>query len=125
CTEPKERDEIKNTPGSDKIFWGCFSLTKKGQKFKKYPSELKYQVVKLFIEENLPKKTIASLLGISPDRVRLWIKNYLLYGEAECKRGKPKKESFEEEMERLRAENAYLKLLMKKFLRKEIVKKLK
>ncbi|APT73420.1 hypothetical protein SU69_01870 [Thermosipho melanesiensis] len=57
-----------------------------------------------FIEENLSKKTIGSLLGISPDRVRLWIKNYLLYGEAECKRGKPKKESFEEEMERLRAE---------------------
>ena len=91
-------------------------MAKKGQKFKKYPSEIKYQVVKLFIEENLPKKTIASLLGIPPDRVRLWIKNYLLYGDVERKRGRPKKESFEEEMERLRAENAYLKLLMEKIL---------
>ncbi|SHH26560.1 transposase, partial [Thermosipho atlanticus] len=85
-------------------------MAKKGQKFKKYSSKLKEEVIRLYFEEQLPKRTIASLLGIDQNRVRLWINNYLTHGTVELKRGRPKKETLEEEMERLRAENAYLKL---------------
>jgi hypothetical protein len=53
----------------------------------------------------------------------LWIKNYLTYGNIELKRGRPKKETTEEEMERLRAENAYLKLLVEKILEEREIKK--
>ncbi|WP_155760990.1 hypothetical protein [Thermosipho melanesiensis] len=37
-------------------------MAKKWQKFKKYSSELKYQVIKLFIEENLPEKLLLFFL---------------------------------------------------------------
>ncbi|MFN4201296.1 MAG: transposase [Fervidobacterium gondwanense] len=87
-------------------------MAKKGQKFKKYSAELKQEVIRLYLEEHLPKRTIASLLGIDEGRVRLWIKNYLTHGSVELKKGRPKKEAHELELERLRAENAYLKLLI-------------
>lgn len=98
-------------------------MAKKGQKFRKYSSKMKQEVIRLHMDEKLPKKTIASLLGIPESRVRLWIKNYLTYGNIELKRGRPKKETTEEEMERLRAENAYLKLLVEKILEEREIKK--
>ncbi|MBT1247015.1 MULTISPECIES: transposase [unclassified Thermosipho (in: thermotogales)] len=51
-------------------------MAKKGQKFKKYSPKLKEEVIRLYFEEQLPKRTIASLLGIDQSRVRLWINNY-------------------------------------------------
>ena len=98
-------------------------MARKGQKFRKYSSEIKQEVVRLYLEEHLPKRTIASLLGIDKSRVSLWMKNYLTHGTVELKRGRPKKESIEEEMERLRAENAYLKLMMQKILEEKDKKK--
>lgn len=89
-------------------------MAKKGQKFKKYPSELKQEVIRLYLEEHLPKRTIASLLSIDEGRVRLWIENYLTHGSVELKKGRPKKDEHEKELERLRAENAYLKLMLEK-----------
>ncbi|MEJ5257225.1 MAG: transposase [Fervidobacterium sp.] len=89
-------------------------MAKKGQKFKKYSTELKQEVIRLYLEEHLPKNTIASLLGIDEGRVRLWIRNYLTHGSVEQKKGRPKKGEHEKELKRLRAENAYLKLMMVK-----------
>ena len=115
----------KKHPRSGKIkpTRGCFSLAKKGQRFKKYSFKLKQEVIRLYFDEHLPKRTIASLLGIDESRVILGIKNYITHGKVELKRGRPKKETFEEEMERLRAENAYLKLMMEKMLEEKEIKK--
>lgn len=52
----------------------------------------------------------------------LWIKNYVTPAKVELKRGSPKKETLGEEMERLRAENAYLKLMMEKLLEEKDIK---
>ncbi|ONN26456.1 hypothetical protein XJ44_08280 [Thermosipho affectus] len=61
-------------------------MAKKGQKFKNYSSKLKEEVIRLYFEEQLPKRTIASLLDIDQSRVRLWINNYLTHGTVElCK----------------------------------------
>jgi transposase-like protein len=77
--------------GTIKPTRGCFSLAKKGQKFRKYSSKLKQEIIRIHMDEKLPKKTIASLLGVHESRVRLWIKNYLTYCNIELKRGRPKK----------------------------------
>ena len=64
----------------------------------------------------LPISTISSLLSIDSKRISLWIKNYEMYGTVERKKDRPKKREAVDEMERLRAENDYLKLLLKKVL---------
>ena len=118
----------KKASGSGKVkSWkGAFSLAKKGQKFKKYPVQIKEKAVKLYYENMLPINTISSLLSIDRSRISLWIKNYEIYGTVEKKRGRPKKREAEDEMERLRAENDYLKLLLKTVSsEKEIKKKTK
>jgi len=91
-----------------------FSLAKKGQKFKKYPPELKQEVIRLYLEEHLSKKKIASLLSIDEGRVIMWIKNYLTHGNVEMKRGRPKKQAHEKQLEMSKAEEAYLKLIMER-----------
>jgi hypothetical protein len=53
----------------------------------------------------------------------LWISNYLKHGNVELKKGRPRKDSSQDEMERLKAENAYLKLLIEKVLEEREVKK--
>ena len=60
----------------------------------------------------LPISTISSLLSIDRSRINLWIKNYEMCGTVERKKDRPKKREAEDEMERLRAENDYLKLLL-------------
>ncbi len=54
--------------GTIKPTRGCFSLAKKGQKFRRYPLDIKQEVIKLYTDEKLPKKTIASLLGAPKSR---------------------------------------------------------
>ena len=98
-------------------------MAKKGQKFKKYPVQIKEKAVKLYYENMLPISTISSLLSIDRSRISLWIKNYEMYGTVEKKRGRPKKREAVDEMERLRAENDYLKLLLKTVLSEKEIKK--
>ncbi|WP_277600366.1 hypothetical protein [Thermosipho globiformans] len=43
-------------------------MAKKGQKFRRYPLDIKQEVIKLYTDEKLPKKTIASLLGAPKSR---------------------------------------------------------
>ena len=116
---------IKNAPGSGKVkpWKGAFSLARKGQKFKKYPVHIKEKAVKLYYENMLPISTISSLLSIDRKRISLWIKNYEMYGTVEKRRGRPKKREADDEMERLRAENDYLKLLLKTVLSEREIKK--
>ena len=73
----------------------------------------------------LPISTISSLLSIDSKRISLWIKNYEMYGTVEKKRGRPKKREAVDEMERLRTENDYLKLLLKKVISEKEIKKTK
>ncbi|MGQ9856518.1 MAG: hypothetical protein ACUVQF_07255 [Fervidobacterium sp.] len=40
-------------------------MAKKRQKFKKYRCELEKEVIRLYLDEHLPKKGIASLLVLS------------------------------------------------------------
>ncbi|MGQ9856549.1 MAG: hypothetical protein ACUVQF_07415 [Fervidobacterium sp.] len=37
-------------------------MARKGERFKKYSSEMKQQIIKLYLDEHLSKGTIASLL---------------------------------------------------------------
>ena len=115
----------KKAPGSGKVKprKGVFSLAKKGQRFKKYPIHIKEKAVKLYYENMLPISTISSLLSIDRKRISLWIKNYEMYGTVERERGRPKKREADDEMERLRAENDYLKLLLKTVLSEKEIKK--
>ncbi|WP_126993658.1 hypothetical protein [Thermosipho globiformans] len=66
-------------------------MTKKGQKFRKHPLNIKKEVIKLYMDKKLPKKIIVSLLGVTESRMQLWIKNYLAYDSTEFKKGRPKK----------------------------------
>lgn len=58
----------------------------KGQKFKKYPSELKRQIVMERIEKHTPYLELAYRYGIaSQESVMQWVKNYRECGEASFK----------------------------------------
>ncbi|MDD4532472.1 MAG: helix-turn-helix domain-containing protein [Bacilli bacterium] len=58
----------------------------KGQKFKKYPSELKRQIVMERIEKHTPYLELAFRYGIaSQESVMQWVKNYREFGEASFK----------------------------------------
>ncbi|MFA6796176.1 MAG: helix-turn-helix domain-containing protein [Bacilli bacterium] len=58
----------------------------KGQKFKKYPSELKKKIVMERIEKHTPYLELAYRYGIaSQESVMQWVKNYRECGEASFK----------------------------------------
>ena len=95
------------------------------RKNRNYSIEIKLNAVKMYLEEGLSSSKIAKLLDLSSkNRVLLWSKRYEEFGMDGLKerrgsvksplRGRPKKNfnSIEEEMEKLRAENEYLKKLL-------------
>lgn len=95
------------------------------RKNKNYSIEIKLKAVKMYLEEGLSSLQIAKLLDLSSkNRVLLWSKRYKEFGIDGLKerrgsvksplRGRPKKNfnSVEEEMEKLRVENEYLKKLL-------------
>jgi len=45
------------------------------------------------LDEHLPKSTVAFLLGVYDHSVQTWIKNFLISGIVEHKKGRPKKET--------------------------------
>ena len=87
------------------------------RKNRNYSIEIKLKAVKMYLEEGLSSSKIAKLLDLSSkNRVLLWSKRYEEFGMEGLKerRGRPKKNfnSIEEEMEKLKAENEYLKKLL-------------
>lgn len=90
-----------------------------------YSFETKLKAVKMYLDDGISSNRIAKLLNLScKNRVLLWVKRYNELGEDGLRerrgstksilRGRPKKKfnSIEEEMERLKAENEYLKKLL-------------
>lgn len=58
-------------------------MASKGQKFRKYDSELKRKVVKEYLENNTDLLELAYTYKIaSQESILQWVKNYKLYGEA-------------------------------------------
>jgi transposase len=95
-----------------------------GNMRKTYSKEEKLQAVTLYIQGGLSFRSVAEMLNISsPKTVRLWVQHFEAEGEAglEEKRGKAlgivtgkgrprtRPETLEQEMNRLRAENDFLK----------------
>ena len=89
---------------------------------KTYDIEFKRKAVAMFLEEGLGYKTVAKTLGIDDRMVRRWVAHYEREGieglkekrgtSTGSKNGRPKKaKTLEEEVLRLRAENALLKKL--------------
>ncbi|MDK0534959.1 transposase, partial [Clostridium perfringens] len=96
------------------------------RKNRNYSIEIKLKAVKMYLEEGLSSLKIAKLLDLSSkNRVLLWSKCYEEFGMEGLKerrgsvksplRGRPKKNfnSIEKEMEKLKAENEYLKKVVR------------
>ncbi|MGG2027692.1 transposase [Gottfriedia sp. S16(2024)] len=102
---------------------------------KTYDKEFKLQAIKLYYEEGMGSNSIGKELGIGISIVKRWINHYKREGiqGLEEKRGKatgfnkgrPRIEplSDTEKIQRLEAENAYLKKLLA--LKKEMIQKRK
>ena len=98
---------------------------------KTYTKEFKLKAIKLYFEEDMGAKSIGKELGIAYAIVERWVNHYKREGikGLEEKRGKatglnkgrPKKVPLSdiEKIERLEAENAYLKKLLA--LKKELI----
>lgn len=109
-------------------------MAKKGDKFTSYTKEFKLKAVKMYLDEGRSMRFIIREMGIK-DRsyLRRWLKNYQKGGEDGLEdgrgksktptRGRPRIDpcSPEEENRRLRAENDYLKALLR--LTEEKIKK--
>ncbi|XRG76724.1 transposase [Rossellomorea sp. GAMAL-10_SWC] len=102
---------------------------------KTYTKEFKLKAINLYFDEGMGLKTIGKQLGIAHSVVERWVKHYKNEGIAglEEKRGKAKGPNIgrprleplsdAEKIQRLEAENAYLKKLLA--LKKEMVLKRK
>jgi transposase len=85
---------------------------KKGMKH--YPVEKKLEAVRLYLEGGKTYVEVGQLLGVTdPQRIEVWVRQYRQEGGAGLSKpkGRPRKraESPEEELKRLRMENALLK----------------
>ncbi len=100
-------------------------MEKTARKRKTYSWEFKFIAVKMYLEKGMGYKSVANELQI-PDHsmVRKWVKNYKTLGAEglEERRGKTrtpftgrprtKKLTLEQEVQKLRAENDFLKKLL-------------
>lgn len=94
-----------------------------GQIKKTYSQEFKYEVVKMYLEEGRTSYELSKSLGMDAKMIRRWVHAFQEQGIAVLaeRRGgakggnkgrvKSKGESLEEEVQRLRMENAFLKKL--------------
>lgn len=81
-----------------------------------YPTAVKEEAVKLFLEGQLSQKAIADQLGIrDAERIKKWVHDYRRDGPLGLRKpkGRPRKktEGMEAELARLRMENELLKKL--------------
>ena len=97
--------------------------------YERYTKEFKLNAIRKFLYENIPARTIAREFNISCHKLILnWVNIYEKFGEEgvkdkhhktsskkelENKKPKTKESSTEDELRRLRAENEYLKKLLK------------
>ncbi|WP_018248140.1 helix-turn-helix domain-containing protein [Orenia marismortui] len=86
---------------------------------KNYTKDFKLKVVKIYLKGKMGYRTIKRRFDIgSTSTIRNWVKNYRLNGEKglenkmRTRKNKSKKDSSEEEILRLKAENDYLKKLL-------------
>lgn len=98
-------------------------MEKTGRKRKTYSQDFKMAAVRMYLEQGMGYKTVARELEINASMVRNWIKNYKSLGPKglEERRGKTKTPftgrprikqlPLEQEVERLRTENEFLKKL--------------
>ena len=94
---------------------------------KHYKIEVKLEAVRLFLTEGLTYRQIAETIGIrKADRIEKWVRQYRREGLEGLRKpiGRPKKrhEDVQDEIERLRMENALLKKLQSE-LRKDTLAK--
>jgi transposase-like protein len=92
-----------------------------------YPSEIKEEAVRIFLEGKLTQQVIAKRLGIrDPESIKRWVHAYRRDGPMGLRRlkGRPRKqkEGVEAELVRLRMENDLLKKLHAE-LRKTAIEK--
>ena len=92
-----------------------------------YSAETKLEAVRMFFEEGMTRAEITKALGLgSEGRVKVWTRQYRREGAAAFSKaiGRPRKvvESEQEELVRLRMENALLKKYHTE-LRKELLAK--
>jgi transposase len=94
-----------------------------GQIKKTYSQEFKYEVVKMYVEEGRSSYELSKSLGLDAKMIRRWVDAFKEHGLSVLaeqrggakggNKGRPKSKgvSLEEEVQRLRMENAFLKKL--------------
>jgi len=88
----------------------------RGGRVKQYPKDLKQTAIEMALQGNKSAKAVAEELGISPKTMYGWLRRYRQeHGLDQTE--VVKQESMEEELKRLRKENARLKM------EREILKK--
>jgi transposase-like protein len=95
-----------------------------------YPIEVKLEAVRMFLEEGRTRAEITEILGLrSAGRVKTWVSQYRHEEDAFKKPiGRPRKpaegaESEQEELKRLRMENALLKKFHAELRKEELAKR--
>ena len=88
----------------------------RGGRRKRYPAEFRQAAIEMALVGEQGIREIAEGLGISPKTLYGWLDRYRRVQEAGCHE-QDKEESMEEELKRLRRENARLKM------EREILKK--
>lgn len=89
-------------------------MSKKGTP--KYTNEFKFDAVRLVVEEGLAQAEVARRLGVTPNSISDWVKNYKKDGE-QAFPGKGRQTPEQEEIRRLRKEVRELQM------EREILKK--
>jgi len=87
-------------------------MAKKGQKFKKYSFELKKEVVEDYLKGMGKFELMKKYDVLSSTQISKWIRDYKAKGYEglkSMKRGRPKKNKEQNEIEQLRMENEILK----------------
>ena len=88
-------------------------MASKGQKFNKYTSELRTDIVSQHINENKSYGYLANVYGISPKTIETWVRSYKQGNSLMSdNRGRPKKDEdidYKERYEILKNYQAFLK----------------
>ena len=88
-------------------------MASKGQKFNKYTSEFRVDIVSQYIDEGKSWRYLAKTYGISEDTIKTWVKKYKQgHSLISDNRGRPKKDEdidYKEKYEILKNFQAFLK----------------
>ena len=93
-------------------------MARKGQKFKRYSTELKAEVVRKYFEEYIPAKALGEEYGVPTNTVENWVSKIkegkdVITDHRQFSSGRPKKndenEDYKEKYEILKKYQAFLK----------------